>query len=209
MRDEVIVLGDSGHAKVCIELLRDMGYRVAYCVGVSGAQVCLDVPILQGDDHLIRLRAEGFKLAFVAIGVNAVRSRIASMAETRGFELVNAISPRANVSSSAKLGKGIAVMAGAVINADAVIDSLSIVNTGASIDHDCSIGEAVHIAPGCSLAGNVTVGAGSFLGVGSKVIPEISIGRNVTVGAGAVVIRDLPDNISAIGVPARPLIRRV
>ncbi|CAG0907771.1 unnamed protein product, partial [Darwinula stevensoni] len=65
----------------------------------------------------------------------------------------------------------------AIINAEAVIGNLAVINTGATIDHDCRIGQAVHIAPQCALAGNVTVGNQSFLGIGCKVIPDIVIER--------------------------------
>lgn len=203
MRNEIVVIGDSGHAKVCIELLVAMGQRIACCVGVTDAETCLGVPVFRGDEHLASLRAEGYSLAFVAVGVNSTRRRLAAMVKNHGFQLVNAISPRAVVSPSARLGEGIAIMAGAVINADAVIGDLAIVNTGACIDHDCHIGDAVHIAPVCGLAGNVTVGADSFLGIGCKVIPGVSIGDDVVLGAGTVVIDDVPDRVRAVGVPAR------
>ncbi|WP_299454225.1 acetyltransferase [uncultured Pigmentiphaga sp.] len=203
MRSEIIVIGDSGHAKVCIELLRAMGQRIAYCVGVTDAETCLGIPVLRGDEHLARLRAQGYDQAFVAVGVNATRRRLAAMVKNLGFRLVNAISPQAVVSPSAHLGEGIAVMAGAVINADTVIGNLVIVNTGACIDHDCHIGDAAHIAPTCGLAGNVAVGAESFLGIGCKVIPGVSIGSEVVLGAGTVVIDNIPDKVRAVGVPAR------
>lgn len=203
MRDELIIVGDSGHAKVCIELLRAMGHRIAYCVGVGDKHECLGIPVLRGDDHLSLLRAQGFDQAFVAIGVNSARRRLAALAISHGFRLVNAISPRASVSPSAQIGEGVAIMTGAVINADAVIGSLAIINTGACVDHDCQIGEAAHIGPTCGLAGNVNVGMGSFLGVGCKVIPEIKIGIDVVIGAGAVVIQDIPDGARAAGVPAK------
>lgn len=205
MRDELIIIGDSGHAKVCIELLLAMGHRIAYCVGVGDKEECLGIPVLRGDNHLPRLRSEGFDQAFVAVGNNSVRRRLATMAVSYGFRLVNAVSPRAFVSPSARLGEGVAVMAGAVINAGAMIGSLAIINSGACVDHDCQIGEAAHIGPTCGLAGNVTVGAGSFLGVGCKVIPNIRIGVDAVLGAGAVVIRDVPDGARAVGVPAKQI----
>jgi acetyltransferase EpsM len=52
------------------------------------------------------------------------------------------------------------------------------------------------------LAGNVLIGDGCYLGIGSSVIHGVSIGAWTTVGAGAVVIKDLPDNATAVGVPA-------
>jgi UDP-perosamine 4-acetyltransferase len=208
MRSEIIVVGDGGHAKVCIELLHGVGERVACCVGVSETEACLGVPVLRGDEHLPCLRAKGYQRAFIAIGANAVRRRLAAMVKKLGFDLVNAISPQAVVSPSARIGQGVAIMAGAIINAEAVIEDLVIVNTGACIDHDCRIGEAAHIAPTCGLAGNVVIGAESFLGIGCKVLPGVRIGREVVLGAGAVAIDDIPDGVQAVGVPAKLMVRR-
>ena len=205
----VIIIGAGGHAKVCIELLRASGYSVSYCIGASGSdETCLGVPLLHGDEHLARLRSDGYEEAFVAIGSNGLRQRLAALATGLGFRLVNAISPRAVISPTAKMGQGVAVMAGAVINADSVIGDLAIINTLASIDHDGHIGEAAHVAPHAGLAGNVTLGARTFLGVGCKVIPEVVIGSDVVAGAGSVIIRNIESNSRIAGVPAKALPKR-
>ena len=206
VKSGIVVIGAGGHAKVCIELLRAMGCRVACCVGgEDGPETCLDIPVLKGDSHLPDLRNQGYSKVFVAVGANGVRQRLANAAGQLGYTLVNAVSPQSVISPSARLGIGVAVMAGVVVNAETVIEDLAIINTGACIDHDCRIGKAVHIAPQCGLAGNVSVGAGSFLGIGCKVIPDVRIGENVTLGAGAVVISNLAGETLAFGVPARPI----
>ena len=204
----VVILGAGGHAKVIIEIFRDMGYADLLCIGdavdaTSGLKTLLDVPVYFGDEHLKTLFQQGYKQAFVAIGSNIIRLKLAGVLRDIGYELVNAISPKAVVSQSSKLGNGIAIMAGVVINAESQIGSLSIINTGATVDHDCVIGEAVHIAPQCALAGSVTVGQESFLGIGTKVIPSCVIGKNVVIGAGAAIVSDIPDFAKAVGVPAR------
>jgi UDP-perosamine 4-acetyltransferase len=204
MNNDIVVLGASGHAKVIIELLRAMGERVAFCVGGHDSpDNCLGVKVLKGDENLPQLRGQGISRAFVAIGANSVRLLLAEQLAQLGFSMVNAISPHAVVSPSARRGRGIAIMAGAVINADAVIEDLAVINTGTTVDHDCFIGRAVHLAPQCALAGNVIVEEGAFLGVGCKVIPQVRIGANVVLGAGSVVVNDIPAAVTALGIPAR------
>jgi UDP-perosamine 4-acetyltransferase len=204
MKNEIIVVGAGGHAKVCIELLQAMGEHVAYCLGQEGGtKHCLGIPVLQGDDQLYPLREKGYWKVFIALGDNHLREFLATLAIDQGFQMVNAISPQAIISPSVRLGKGIAIMAGAVINAEVAIADLAIINTGTSVDHDCQIGYAAHLAPQCVLAGNVRVGNHSFLGVGCKVIPEIEIGEKATLGAGSVIISNIKRGVTAVGVPAR------
>lgn len=208
MNQGIIVLGAGGHAKVVIELLLATSHVVDFCIaGESSPARCLDVEVLVGDHHLTRLFAEGYRFAFPAVGSNFVRERLARQAVDIGFALVNAISPHASVSPSAKLGCGVAIMGGAVINADARIDDLAIINTGTVVDHDCHIGAGAHVAPQCALAGNVTVGRQAFLGIGTVVIPEITIGDQATIGAGSVVVADIPASVLALGHPAKPIFK--
>jgi len=203
--ERVVVIGGGGHAKVIVDLLLAAGrYSIAGCVERK-PEACSDlgIPLLGDDLRLPEIYRDGVRYAFVAIGDNRVRRRLSARAVELGFELANAVSPTAILSPRVKLGAGIAIMAGVVINACSQIGDGVIVNTGATIDHDCAIGAWAHIAPGSNLAGCVRVGEGAFLGVGCRVIPGVSIGEWTTVGAGGVVIHDLPAEVTAIGVPAR------
>jgi maltose O-acetyltransferase len=49
----------------------------------------------------------------------------------------------------------------------------------------------------------ITIGNNVWLGGGVIVCPGVTIGENTVVGAGAVVTRDLPPNVVAVGNPAR------
>jgi UDP-perosamine 4-acetyltransferase len=203
--ESVIIIGAGGHAKVVIELMRAKGrYQIAGCTALSKSGSILDnVLILGTDDVLPALLSKGVRKAFIAIGDNLLRLRLLAKVSEMGFELINVVSPNAVVSPSATLGRGIAIMAGAVINASAQIGNGAIINTNASVDHDCCIGDGVHIGPGSALAGNVVVGPESILGAGTTVIPSVRIGRRTIIGAGSVLIRDIPDEATAVGVPAR------
>jgi len=203
--EPVVIVGSGGHAKVVIELIRAEGrYQVKGCTGLGESGFVLgDVPILGTDSVLPAMLANGAKKAFVAIGDNHLRLRLLAQVLEMGFELINAVSPNAVVSPSATLGRGIAIMAGAIINASAEIGDGAIINTNAGVDHDCRIGRGAHIGPGSTLAGNVEIGCESFLGARTCVIPGIRIGSRAIVGAGSVVVRDIPDDVTAMGVPAR------
>lgn len=202
----IVILGAGGHAKVVIEIFRAAGETVAFCVAnaIPPDGTVLGVPVLVGEDEpLLRLRSEGYFRAHVAIGANTIREKLCDKLKKLEFTLASAIHPRSVVSPTATIGPGTAIMAGAVINACASIGQGAIVNTGATIDHDCKIGDYSHVAPQCGLAGTVTLGSLCFLGVGTKVIPGLKIGDKTTTGAGAVVVRDLPPDSLAVGVPAR------
>jgi UDP-perosamine 4-acetyltransferase len=207
MRD-VVVLGAAGHAKVCIEVLRAAGlYRPYACLAPdSTLPAILGVPVIRGPDTegLLRVRGEGVSSAFVALGANRVRDDVGAIVERAGFALIRAVDPWARLSPSAHIGVGVLLMPGAIVNADAVLGDLSIVNSGAVIEHDCRLGRACHVGPGAVLAGNVALGDRSFVGAGAVVRPSIRIGADVMVGAGAVVVGDVADDTIVTGVPARP-----
>ena len=204
MRAGVVIIGGGGHAKVVIESLRASGHTVAAIVDADPTpRDVLGVPVVGDDLQLPALKERGLSQLFVAIGDNRLREKLGRKAQGLGFVLVNAIHPSAVISPSVKLGQGVAVMAGVAINADTDVGDLAIINTGAVVDHDGRLGVACHLGPASALAGGVTVGDRAFLGVGARAIPGVTIGVDTTVGAGGVVVRDLPDGVLAIGVPAK------
>ena len=134
-----------------------------------------------------------------------VRARIAVQLKENGFSFCSITHPSSIIASSATLGEGVVVMAGAVINPFVKLGNHVIVNTGATIDHDCVIDDNSFIQPGAHLAGHVYVGKNTVIGIGSAVKERIKIGNNSIIGGGAFVNRDVPDNTVYAGVPARKL----
>ena len=66
----------------------------------------------------------------------------------------------------------------------------------------------VHIAPGANLGGDVVVGRGTLIGIGAAVMPQLQLGEWSTIGAGAVVTKNVPAMVTAVGVPAQALAGR-
>lgn len=80
---------------------------------------------------------------------------------------------------------------------------------GIVIHKECIIGENCMISQNVTLGGTLgkhgvpKLGNHVYIGSGAKVIGNITIGNNVKIGANAVVLTDLPDNVTAVGVPAK------
>lgn len=76
-----------------------------------------------------------------------------------------------------------------------------IVSYHARIGKNCTIMQQVTIAEEHGRA--ACIGDNVFIGAGAKIIGGVNIGNNVKIGANCVVVRDIPDNCTAVGVPAR------
>ena len=200
----LLIVGGGGHARVVADIIADAGiYSIAGFVAPAGDY---HIPQLErlGDDSIVEaLIARGVAHAAIAIGDNALRKRLWTQLSAIGYQFPALVHPSATISRHARIGEGTVVMPNAAINTGTVVGRCAIVNTGASIDHDGSIGDFAHVAPGCALAGTVTVEEGAFLGVGTSVIPGRRIGAWSVIGAGACIVTDIGAASLALGVPAR------
>lgn len=186
--------GASGHGKVIKDILEAQGRKVdGFIDDNPSINELSGLPVLHS--------AENADEVIVSIGVNPTRKKIVEKLKCRLGDA--AIHPSAIISKTVEIGEGSVVMAGTVINADSKIGKHCIINTGATVDHECLIGNFTHIAPGAHLCGQVHVGEGTLIGVGSSVIPCIHIGKWCTIGAGAVIVEDVPDYATVVGVPGR------
>ena len=144
----------------------------------------------------------------MALGLSSAAGRAAAAwaAFDAGFvEPVSLVAPFGAVASTASLGHGSFVNAGAVIGSNASIGCHANINRSASVGHDNTLGFAASVGPGATLAGTVVLGARASIGAGAVVLPERSIGIGAMVGAGAVVTRDVEDFAVVVGNPARVL----
>jgi sugar O-acyltransferase (sialic acid O-acetyltransferase NeuD family) len=204
---DVVLIGAGGHGRVVLDILRASGIHNP--VGFLDADSQLTgqevggLPVLGQLNLLPKLKAQKVKGAIISIGDNHPRWQYFQKIFGHGFELVNAIHPAATVADSATLGRNVVVAAGAVISTDAHIADAVIVNTSAVVDHECLIGPAVHICPSASLAGRVSVGQQAFIGLGANIIQCLNLGPYCIVGAGAVVIAEVPEGATVVGVPAK------
>lgn len=205
---QVLVVGAGGHAQVITDAMlraQEDGLQqepVGFLDDNPAllGDIILGLRVLGSIDELHGLAHDG---VIIAIGANATRASLFDRLLKNGEQIVNVIHPMATLAVGVKLGRGVQACAGAIVNTGTRIGDNTIINTGATIDHHTDIAAHCHIAPGVHLGGGVQVGEGAFLGIGAVVIPGCRVGRWATVGAGAVVTRDIPDDVTAVGVPAK------
>lgn len=204
-----MLIGGGGHCKSVIDAAKRMNFFDEIVItdpNMKQGTKVLGCTVVGTDDCLGELRQQGFEYAFVTVGsanINPLREKIADKVVALGFKFPVIQDPSAVVSDTAIIGDGIFIGKNAVINADAKIGKHCIINTGATIEHECTVDDFVHISVGTTLCGEVSIGKNCMIGSRSTVIQCINVGDNCVVGAGAVVINNLPDNCTAIGVPAR------
>lgn len=201
--EPIAVFGAGGHAATVVTELCDAGYQIGGIFD-DDAQTygtyLLDFQIL-GPPEIAA--AGGLTLGVIAIGDNRARR---SLAQRLGnLSWLTFIHPRAYVASTARIGPGTLVMLDAVIRPRATVGAHAIINTKAVVGHDCVIGDFTHIAGSTHMGGGSAAEEGAFLGIGTIVVPEKRIGQWSTIGAGGVVADDIPSNVVAVGVPARPI----
>lgn len=142
---------------------------------------------------------------FVAIGDNETRKIIIEKLKQKNAKIINLIHPSAVVSEKCNMGINDFIGAKAVVNCETNIADGVIINTDSSVDHNCEIGEYSHICVNAHLAGDCVVGKLCLIGTSSSIINSINITDNVIVGAGAVVVKNIEECGTYVGVPAKKI----
>jgi sugar O-acyltransferase (sialic acid O-acetyltransferase NeuD family) len=201
-----IIVGYSGHSYVVIDAILKNGNTVKYYLDITAKQKNPYGLAYLGKenepDNLNFLRENEY---FIAIGDNYVRKEITDFISRIIQKPISIIHKTAILTEKIQILTGVFVGANVVVNPLAEIGQGSILNTNCVVEHECKIGNFCHIAPSATLCGNVEIGDLSFIGANSVIKEGIRIGKNVTIGAGSVVIKNVPDNATIAGNPARVL----
>lgn len=139
----------------------------------------------------------------LTLGTPASRGTIAQTLEHNGARFVTYVSPLASVSQSCELGVGCLICPYASVTTDTRIGDHSVVMGFTGVGHDVSVGRCSMVSAGVLLGGACAIGDESWIASKVCVLPGITLGHRVRVGAGSVVLRNVADDVTVFGVPAK------
>lgn len=200
---KLLIIGASGHGRVVadIALKTNRWKNIAFLDDDENIKSTIGIEVIGKFSDTIKY-INDFEI-FVAIGNNQQREKMHIQLKKAGANIPVLIHPSVILGEKVEVRTGTVVMPGAIINSCSKIGEGCIVNTGATIDHDNIIEDFVHISPGVHLAGMVTVGKRSWLCVGVTVSNNVAITSDCIIGAGAVVVKDITEPGTYVGVPAK------
>lgn len=207
-KDTLLILGAGGHGKVIADIALKMNQwkHIKFLDDNEKVKSVLGVDVVGATEEANKYITNAD--IFVAIGDNRIREDVQERLIAQGASMPVLMHSSAVIGQDVEILSGSVVMANVVISPSVRIGKGCIINTGTIVDHDSILMDYVHLSPGVSLAGNVKVGKGTWLGIGSTVINNTYITQECTIGAGAVVVKNISEPGTYIGIPAKRIMNK-
>lgn len=212
---KTFIFGASGHAKEVFWIIKEINKNSEEKIVVDKFVVAENDPLLGSNYDSIQIISEAeylekhanqFHNCILAIGSSKIRKIIFDKIASEKTSFPTLIHPSVVYDNSKiKIGRGVVIEANVTLTTDISIEEFAHVNIGSTISHDTKIGSFVTISPAVHLAGNVTLEENVFLGINATVIERITICANTIIGAGAVVINEINDPGTYVGIPAKKI----
>lgn len=188
--EDIILVGFGGHAKSLADSIkRGNVYNIIGYTDLEKKEES-EYFYLGTDDVLKEYYFKGVKYAAIGLGYlgkGNIREVLYNKLKNIGYELPVIIDPSALVSNTAIIGEGTFIGKAATVNAYTKIGKGVIINTGAIIEHECDVDDFSHVAVSAVLCGNVKIGKASFVGANATVIQCIELDRNSIIPAGKII----------------------
>jgi sugar O-acyltransferase (sialic acid O-acetyltransferase NeuD family) len=211
----IVILGAGGMAREIEWLIRDLNRieETYKFIGFAVSELSKIGPndsreqIVGDYDWLVRNRASIDAVA-VGVGTPAVRLKLAGEVACilPGAEWPALVHPTAIIDDeTAKLSQGVQICARVIATINITLEAYALCNFGCTLGHEVSVGEGSVINPGANVGGGVSVGRCVLVGTGAQILQYRKIGNNAIVGAGAVVTRNVSEDTTVVGIPAKVL----
>ena len=212
--DKVLIVGAGGFGREVLEIFKTQNkqkkqWEILGFIDDSKEkwnQIVNGFPVLGGLDWLIENKAD--VCCVCAIGDPIIKKKVVDKLESHGVNFCNAIDPSVIMSEFIELGKDVIICAGCILTVNIKIGNHVIININSTVGHDAVIEDYCSLMPTVKINGNNHLHVGVYVGTGATFIHQVSVGAWSTIGAGSVVIKDIPSDVVALGVPAKVIKKR-
>jgi sugar O-acyltransferase (sialic acid O-acetyltransferase NeuD family) len=143
--------------------------------------------------------------AVIANGDPFIRKALLERLDALNVRLASVIDNTAVISASAIIGAGAVIFPGCYVSSMARLGRNVAVVAGSLIGHDSHVGDNCVLSGHVNVGGGCSIGSTSYLGMGTQVKEQTRIGRNTIVGMGSIIFADVPDEVIALGNPCRAM----
>lgn len=154
-------------------------------------------------ENLIHEKEKNEIEVVIAVGEPGIRDLLYHKVKDVGLRLATLIHPGVYIDETTTIGEGTVIAEGVTITANVEIGDNAYIQPHAVIGHDIKIGGHTVIGSNCQIGGGDIIGERVFMGFLSGTTDHISIGSDSIISAGAIVFRELPESVIAVGNPAK------
>lgn len=137
------------------------------------------------------------------IGSPKAKSKIVKHLKTFNVKFASGIHPSVIMSETTSIGEGTVITAGNIFTTNIKVYDHVIFNLACTLGHYSVVYNYCTINPGVNISGDVILEEGVLLGTNAAILEKITIGQYSIIGAGAVVNKNIPANVTAVGIPAK------
>jgi len=207
---QIIIYGTGGFGREVLTTINDCNkikekYKILGFIDDNRSlkeKTIENLPILGGFEWFSKKGAKNV-LCVVTISDCVARQNIINKLEKLKVKFATIIHPTTIYSDSVKIGEGTIIQAGCILTINISIGKHVHINIASTIGHDCKINDFVTINPGSHINGNNTIDKGAFIGAGTVTKQGIHVGKWSVIGAGTVLINDVQDRSTYVGVPGK------
>ncbi len=158
--------------------------------------------VLGGSDWIINNKTRDIRYV-IGIGDPHIKKKIVERLAEHTIKFETIVHPSVMINEQVEIGYGTVITANCILTVNIRVGNHVFLNLASTVGHDAVIEDYCNINPLCAINGGNLLKMGVTLGTGAKLIQNVSIGEWATVGAGGVVINDIPEHSTAVGIPAK------
>jgi len=203
---KLVIIGDSAFAEIAYEYFtHDSEYEVvAFSVEreFQKRTELFGLPVVAFEtlQESYAPATHHFFAANVYTQLNALRTRLYLEAKKKGYAPASYISPHAFVWRNCEIGEHCFIFENNVVQPFARIGDNVILWSGNHIGHHSVVKSNCFISSHVVVSGFVEIGESCFVGVNTTMANNINIGKNCLIGAAALVLADVPDDQTVVGI---------